>query len=153
MKNVTLSFALVTLMFLSSVASAQCSSCGQQASAAPVIFAQPVVAQPVAVEAVTYAQPAAASCNSCGTADVATFSADPVVTNYAAPIETSFVSESAGCSSCGQAVSYTAPVANPCCCGTQSSRGGLLRGGRGGVLSSSVSSRLIRGGIFSAIRD
>lgn len=154
MKKVMFSFALVALLLISSVANAQCSSCGQQASAQPVIFDQPIV-----TEAATYAPPVAyapaatTGCSSCGSAPVATYAAEPAVVSYAAPIETSYVAEPAGCSGCGQAVSYNAPVASTCCGETKPARGGLLRGGRSGVLGSPISSRLIRSGIFSAIRD
>lgn len=145
MKNVMFSFALVALMSMSSAVNAQCAACGEQAQ--PVIFDQPIV-----TEAVAYAPPATTGCSSCGSENVATYTVEPAVA-YAAPIETTYVSEPTECSSCNQTVSYEAPITTDCCCETKSSRGGLLRGGRNGLLGGSVSSRLIRGGIFSAIRD
>ena len=152
MKTVILSFAAMALMMISSVATAQCSSCGQ-AAAQPITFAQPIAteaisyAQPEAIsfaqpETVSYAQPATSGCSSCGTANVAT---------YSAPVQASYTPQAS--SSCCAAVSYNAPVAtNPCCCGT-SSRGGLLRGNRGGLFGNTVPSRAARSGLLGAIRD
>ena len=142
MKTVIFSFAAVALMMISSVATAQCSSCGQQA-AQPITFAQPI-----ATEAITYAQPATVDY-----VQPATFAAQPAFTSYAAPVQASFVAQPTTSSSCCGTVSYNAPVAtNPCCCGT-TTRGGLLRGNRSGLLGNTIPARATRAGLFSAIRN
>ncbi|MDB2686344.1 hypothetical protein N9Y42_03970 [Mariniblastus sp.] len=111
---------------------AGCSSCGQQSFVQPVSYSQPAVATP------TFTQPATTGCSACGTASVA---------NYTAPINTSYVPQTSGCSTCATQSTGT-------CC---SSRGGFLRGGRnggrGGLFGTSASSRLLRTGAISAIRN
>ena len=165
MKTIIFSFSVVALMLFSSVLTAQeistasnviydsgagCSSCGQQSFGqqafveqsfeqqsfvAPVSYNQPIVAVTP-----TFAQPVTAGCSSCGTSNVS---------NFAAPVETSYVSQPAACSSCGQAT-RVASSTNACCC-SNSGRAGFLRGGRRGGLGGQASSRLIRTGIMQSI--
>ena len=161
MKTVMLSFAVAALTLVSSVASAQCSSCGQSA-AQPLTFSQPVVSQPIisqpivsqpvynevisqpTIGQVSYAQPTTSGCSSCGTANYTSF-ATPTVASYA-PVQTAYAApQTSAC--CGT----PAPAPSACCCSTGSSRGGLFRGRSGG--SNQLIRSGARSGLFGAIRD
>ena len=138
-----------------------CSSCGQQAFAQPVSYNQPIATTQSFVQPVSYNQPvvsatpsfvqqASTGCSSCAQQSFV----QPV--SYSQPIATTApaFAQPTGCTSCGQApVAVTALNSNCNCSTAAPARGGFLRGGRTNGFGGPVSSRLIRGGIFSAIRN